>query len=155
MIWPKTVKIYTDGASRGNPGPASIGVSFQSLKDEEIFYLSESIGENTNNYAEYFALIRALQTAKSHNVENIWVRTDSEFMVKQLKGEYKVKADNIKPLHKEAYDLLVSFKKKKLEHVRREQNKRADELANKALDSLGSSGQAKATKLFNPFDDEF
>jgi ribonuclease HI len=154
MKWPKSVKIYTDGASRGNPGPASIGVSFNTIEDEEFFTLSEAIGDNTNNYAEYFAMVRALRTAKENKVDNVWVRTDSEFMVKQLKGEYKIKSEKIKPLYEEAFELLSSFKKKKLEHVRRELNKRADELANQALDKLGATARGPA-KLYNPFDDEF
>lgn len=150
MSWPKTLKIYTDGASRGNPGPSSIGVSFTNMKDEEVGTLSERIEDTTNNVAEYTALVKALEKAKDEGVENIWVCTDSEFMVKQLKGEYKVKSEHLKELHANAYKLLKSFTKVKLEHVPREKNKRADKLANLAL------GNATAgAKLVDVFDDDF
>lgn len=149
MSWPKAIKIYTDGASRGNPGPASIGVSFTTIKDEEIYFLSENIGDQTNNFAEYTALIRGLEVAKENGVEKVWVRTDSQLMVRQLLGEYKVKADGIKDLHSQAAGLLRSFEKVRLEHVPREKNKRADELANQALDN-----QFKDAKLFS-YDEDF
>lgn len=149
MKWPKTVKIYTDGASRGNPGPASIGVSFATTQDEEIFTLSEAIGDQTNNFAEYTALVRGLQVAKENKAENVWVRTDSQLMVRQISGEYKVKSDSIKGLHAEAIELLKIFEKVRIEHIPREQNKRADELANQALDN-----QFRGAKLFN-YDEDF
>ncbi len=144
--------MYTDGACRGNPGPSSIGVSFETLKNKEIDTLSERIEDTTNNVAEYTALIRGLETAQAENVENVWVRTDSELMVKQLKGEYKVKTPHIKELYDVAYTLLRSFKKVKLEHVRREYNKRADALANEAL---GSAKAGSSLKLTSIFDDDF
>ncbi len=150
MSWPKSLKIYTDGASRGNPGPSSIGVSFVTLKDEEVGTLSERIEDTTNNVAEYTALVRGLEKAKDEGVENVWVKTDSEFMVKQLKGEYKVKSEHLKGLHQSAYHLLKSFKKVKLEHIPREQNKRADKLANLALGSASAGA-----KLVDVFDDDF
>ncbi len=149
MSWPKAIKIYTDGASRGNPGPASIGVSFTTVKDEEISTLSEAIGDQTNNFAEYTALIRGLEVAKDNKVEKVWVRTDSQLMVRQLLGEYKVKAEGIKDLYAQAASLLKEFEKVRLEHVPREQNKRADELANQALDK-----QFKGAKLF-AYDEDF
>ena len=149
MSWPKAIKIYTDGASRGNPGPASIGVSFTTVKDEEISTLSEAIGDQTNNFAEYTALIRGLEVAKDNKVEKVWVRTDSQLMVRQLLGEYRVKADGIKDLYAQAASLLKEFEKVRLEHVPREQNKRADELANQALDK-----QFKGAKLF-AYDEDF
>lgn len=149
MKWPKTVKIYTDGASRGNPGPASIGVSFTTTQEEEIFTLSEALGNQTNNFAEYSALVRGLQVASENKVENIWVRTDSQLMVRQILGEYKVKSDSIKDLHAKATEILKNFEKVRIEHIPREQNKRADELANQALDN-----QFRGAKLFN-FDDDF
>lgn len=149
MSWPKTVKIYTDGASRGNPGPASIGVSFTDTKDVEIDTLSEAIGVQTNNFAEYTALVRGLTVALEKKVENIWIRTDSQLMVRQLEGQYKVKSDSIKQLYIDAVALLKQFEKVRIEHVLREKNKRADELANMALDK-----QFKNAKLFD-YDEEF
>lgn len=155
MAWPKTIKIYTDGASRGNPGPASVGVSFVTMEDEEFDTISEVLGEKTNNFAEYTALIMALKKALENKVENVWVRTDSQLMVKQLKGEYSVKAEQIKELYQNAFGLLKKFKKVKLEHVLRTENKRADELANYALDhKWDSSGSLDALKS-SLFDDEF
>lgn len=154
MSWPNSLKIYTDGACRGNPGPSSVGVSFSTLENQEIAFISEYIGETTNNVAEYTALLKALKKAKEEGVENIWVCTDSELMVKQLKGEYKVKADHIRTLHSEAFDLLKSFRKVKLEHVLREKNKRADALANQALDSL-SGLSLTSQKSDGLFDDDF
>jgi ribonuclease HI len=149
MKWPKAIKVYTDGACRGNPGPSSIGVSFTTTKDEEFFSLSEAIGTQTNNFAEYTAMVRALETAVENKVEKVWVRTDSQLMVRQLSGEYKVKSDSIKDLHAQASKLLEKFETVRIEHIPREQNKRADELANQALDK-----QFKGAKLFS-YDEDF
>ncbi|MES2767834.1 MAG: ribonuclease HI family protein [Bdellovibrionota bacterium] len=149
MKWPAAIKIYTDGASRGNPGPASIGVSFTTVKDEEVSTLSEAIGDQTNNFAEYTALIRGLEEAKVNKAEKIWIRTDSQLMVRQILGEYKVKSESIKDLHAQVIELLKFFEKVRVEHIPREQNKRADELANQALDK-----QFKGAKLF-AYDDDF
>lgn len=136
MKWPKTITIFTDGASRGNPGPSSIGVSFVNTKGEEVDTLSEFIGENTNNYAEYFAVIRGLKKALEQGVTQIHLKSDSQFLIKQLEGEYAVKSENIKGLYKETIELLSQFQTVHLEHIPRELNKRADKLANIALDTL-------------------
>lgn len=149
MKWPNAIKIYTDGASRGNPGPASIGVSFTTVKDEEISTLSEAIGDQTNNFAEYTALIRGLEVASENKVDKVWIRTDSQLMVRQILGEYKVKAEGIKDLYAQAVDLLKAFEKVRVEHIPREKNKRADELANQALDK-----QFKGAKLMD-YDEDF
>lgn len=149
MKWPRAIKIYTDGASRGNPGPASIGVSFTTVKDEEISTLSEAIGDQTNNFAEYTALVRGVETAKENKVEKVWIRTDSQLMVRQILGEYKVKSESIKDLHAQAVEILKFFEKVRIEHIPREQNKRADELANQALDN-----KYKGAKLMD-YDEDF
>lgn len=133
--WSKKIVMYTDGASRGNPGPAAIGVVLQTPTGKKIDEISENIGVQTNNYAEYFAVISGLKLALENKVSQIHVISDSEFLIKQLKGEYKVKSENIIPLYREAKDLLGEFKSVKLEHILREKNKEADKLANKALDS--------------------
>lgn len=127
------LKIYTDGASKGNPGRASIGVSV--LKDnQEVLTVSEAIGVQTNNFAEYTALIRALEVlSKQYKGESIEVYADSELMIKQLKGVYKVKNENIKPLYAQIQKLLPHFSSISFTHIRREFNGRADELANLAL----------------------
>lgn len=149
MKWPNAIKIYTDGASRGNPGPASIGVSFTTVKDEEVSTLSEAIGDQTNNFAEYTALVRGLEEAKANKVDKVWIRTDSQLMVRQVLGEYKVKSESIKDLHSQVIELLKTFEKVRVEHIPREKNKRADELANQALDK-----QFKGAKLFS-YDEDF
>jgi len=127
------VELYTDGASRGNPGPASVGASL--VQDgAEIATVSEAIGMQTNNYAEYSALIAGLQKASELKLQELVVKADSELMIKQLRGEYKVKNANIKPLFMKVIELAKNFKTITYTHVRREQNKRADQLANLALD---------------------
>ncbi len=128
--------IYTDGGARGNPGPAAIGVV---VGDKEY---GEAIGKTTNNIAEYSALIFALKKAKQligkekAKEADIEVRSDSELMVSQLNGEYKVKDEDLKPLFIEVWNLKQDFGSVIFKHVRREENKRADALVNRALDTL-------------------
>ena len=125
---------YVDGAARGNPGPAAAGVVFQ--KDgKNIKTLSIPIGNNTNNVAEYCALILALQEALMMGVTELHVFTDSELVTKQFNGEYKIKEPTLKALYRLADHLRGAFDKLKLAHVPREQNKLADAAANKALDA--------------------
>lgn len=126
--------IYTDGGSRGNPGPAALGAV---VGDREY---GEYLGEMTNNQAEYRAVIFALKKAKqlmgSKKAEDaeVEVRMDSELIVKQLNGEYKIKEPELQPLFVEVWNLRLDFKKVDFRHVRREQNKAADSLVNQALD---------------------
>lgn len=134
--WPTKVIIFTDGASRGNPGPASIGVHIISEGGEILGQIAEYIGTETNNVAEYTALVRALEVVRPHGVREITVRADSELMIRQLKGEYRVKAENLRPLFMRCMQLSQSFERVNFEHVRREANKVADGLANQALDLL-------------------
>jgi ribonuclease HI len=134
--WPQQIIIYTDGASRGNPGPASIGVWFTDLNSEPLFELGEKLGMQTNNFAEYTAVIRGLQFALDQGVTEVTLRSDSELMVKQVTGLYKVKSAVIVPLHTQVRGLVKKFKVVKFEHVRREFNKEADRIANEALDQL-------------------
>jgi ribonuclease HI len=129
----KRITAYTDGASRGNPGDAGIGIVFVDENGNVIREIAEYIGQTTNNIAEYTALITALKEAVEMGYEVIEIVSDSELMVKQLNGEYQVKNEGIKPLHKEASELLKEFKQYSIRHVRREQNKRADELANQGI----------------------
>ena len=134
--WPKEVLIYTDGASRGNPGMASGGLVVYNNKEvclyEEAFYL----GTKTNNFAEYSAVLRALNLSVANKVRKLTLKSDSEFLVKQLSGLYKVKSPNIKKLYEECKKGQNEIPDVKFQHVRREQNKRADELANLILDGL-------------------
>ena len=125
-------EIFSDGACSGNPGPAGIGVVIR--KDgKKVREVSEAIGQATNNIAEYKAFIRGLVEAKALGAEHVQLRTDSQLLFYQLKGEYKVKHANMKPLHEEALLLLKSFKKVECKVVPREENKDADLLATSAL----------------------
>jgi ribonuclease HI len=126
--------VFIDGASRGNPGPASIGAVFKNPKGEIVKTLSLKIGATTNNTAEYMALVLALQEALVLGVDELEVCSDSELLVKQCKGEYKVKEDSLKLLFLIAKQARQGFKNFTVRHVRREGNKLADAAANRALD---------------------
>jgi ribonuclease HI len=126
--------IYTDGCSKGNPGPAGIGVLIYKDGDRQsIIKLSDGIGVKTNNQAEYQALIRALEYAVSLKAEDVEINSDSELMVKQMNGSYRIKNAGIKPLYTEAKRLAGLIKKFSLRYIPREDNQGADKLANKAL----------------------
>lgn len=140
------LKIYTDGASRGNPGPAAIGIVFYNLDDEVVGEFNEFLGDQTNNFAEYMAVIRALELCKGNGVEEIDFYCDSQLLVKQMLGEYKVKAPQIKPLFDSAKNLSNEFSKVGFFHVRREFNKEADALANQALDADRLNNQRVANQ---------
>ena len=134
---PGTFVIYTDGASRGNPGLASIGAVVYAEEEGdlvEVATVSEPIGVDTNNVAEYKAVIEGLKAVAAFDPDRVTLRADSQLLIRQLKGEYRVKAANLKPLFIEAKRLVGSLGRVKLEHVPREQNKVADGLANAALD---------------------
>jgi UDP-N-acetylglucosamine 4-epimerase len=132
--WPREIVVFTDGACRGNPGPSSVGILVMDTKGNEVCEIGKTLGVQTNNYAEYKAVITALQVAAKNRVARITLRSDSELLIKQLNGIYAVKSDVIKPLYAEVKSLVRVFENIKFEHVRREYNKRADELANRALD---------------------
>ncbi len=126
--------LYCDGASRGNPGPAAIGYVLYEPTGAVAAELGGAIGETTNNVAEYQALIAGLEAALRLDVAALTVRLDSMLLVKQITGEYRVKAAHLKPLRREAGALLERFDDAVVEHVRREKNAVADALANEALD---------------------
>jgi ribonuclease HI len=128
-----------DGASRGNPGPASYAVVMRDPDGKIILELAKNIGRETNNVAEYFALLAALDYATSHNISALRIRSDSELLVRQMQGRYKVKSPDLKPLFERASKLARQITYFTIEHVRREQNTDADALANVALDSAGST----------------
>lgn len=136
------LQINTDGGSRGNPGPAAIGVVAKN-GDEVVFELSEKIGINTNNVAEYTAVIRSLETIRDQKIisEKIRYVLDSELIVRQITGKYKVKQPHLQTLRQDIVDLIKDLREKQFIHlmsfqsVRREYNKEADRLVNKALDS--------------------
>lgn len=124
--------IYTDGASRGNPGPGGIGIVIYDSDNRQVGKVSLSIGICTNNYAEYTALIRALKIAIYFKTRTLKIRTDSELIVKQMRGEYRVNNENIKSLYEEAVQLKKKINSCKIEHVTRNLNDKADFLAKKA-----------------------
>ena len=126
-----------DGASRGNPGPASYAVVIRDPSGKTILELAKNIGRETNNVAEYYALLAALDYATSHNVSSLRIRSDSELLVRQMQGRYKVKSADLKPLHELASKMAKQLGYFAIEHVRRELNRDADALANVALDQVG------------------
>jgi len=130
----KQLDIYTDGGSRGNPGPAGIGVVIMNSDGLVVEKISEYIGEATNNQAEYQALILGLQEARFFKARSVHCYLDSELVVKQLNGKYKVKNQNMKPLFSIVQSLIKNFEKARFKHIPREKNEQADELVNKALD---------------------
>lgn len=130
-----TTFIYCDGSSRGNPGPAAIGVSFQDNDGVEFFFLSEKIGNATNNVAEWQALYRGMEEAIKQNLQKIKFRLDSELVVKQMKGEYKVKNKDLLVFKNKCDSLRVSIPNFEIQYIPREQNTRADQLANLAQES--------------------
>ncbi|MDE0118927.1 MAG: ribonuclease HI family protein [Bdellovibrionales bacterium] len=137
--WPSEVLIHTDGASRGNPGAASAGLAVYDNGKICIYEEAFLLGTKTNNFAEYSAVLRALQLSSENKVKNLLLKSDSEFLVKQLSGLYKVKSPNIKKLYEECKKWEAEISQVKFQHVRREQNKRADELANLVLDGYDIS----------------
>lgn len=129
-----------DGGSRGNPGPAAYGVVISDAKGEVIARLKKYIGPNTNNVAEYFGLIAALDYAQTHGIRALRVESDSELLVKQMRGQYKVKSGDLRPLHERARKMAQAFESFRIDHVYREQNREADQLVNQALDETSRSG---------------
>ncbi|KUO51453.1 MAG: hypothetical protein APF76_13905 [Desulfitibacter sp. BRH_c19] len=129
------INVYTDGASRGNPGKAAIGVIIYDLYGQVLREENEFIGVATNNVAEYKAVIRGLEVSTELGATGVTLYADSQLLVRQLAGEYRVKNEGLKPLYQQAKELTKNFKKFKAIHIPREQNKEADKLANLALDS--------------------
>jgi ribonuclease HI len=123
-----------DGAARGNPGPASYGVVIRDGSGVLVAKLKKYIGRMTNNVAEYYGLIAALDYAESHGIRALRVESDSELMVKQMQGQYKVKSEDLRPLFERAKKMSLGFESFRIDHVYREQNREADALANEALD---------------------
>jgi len=128
-----SARVNVDGGSRGNPGPAGYGVRIE-LEDGRVEELKASIGVATNNVAEYSGLIAALTWASQNGVSRLHVRADSDLLVKQMRGEYKVKHPGLQPLFTRARALARQIGHVTFEHVRRELNKDADRLANEAMD---------------------
>ena len=128
--------IYTDGGSRGNPGPSGAGGIIINQEGFVIEEISEYLGRQTNNYAEYMALLLTLQRAVKLNIKSVKIFMDSELIVKQMKGEYKVKNESLKVINLQIVELLKLFENVTFTHVYREHNKHADSLVNKAIDKF-------------------
>ncbi len=126
------ITVYVDGAAKGNPGPAGIGVRLE-LQGIVLSEHSEYIGTATNNVAEYKALIYGLEIARRYRVTRVNAISDSELMVRQLNGEYKVKNENLLPLYRSARELAGSFEEFRIRHVSRTENQHADRLANQGI----------------------
>ncbi|MDD3905899.1 MAG: ribonuclease HI family protein [Candidatus Omnitrophica bacterium] len=129
----ETFFLYADGGARGNPGPAGIGAVIFDSKKKRVGEVYKYIGEATNNNAEYNALICGLEEARKLGADKIVINLDSELVVKQLSGEYKVKSVDIKPLFEKAVTALKHFGSFEIRHIDRSQNKEADKLVNKAI----------------------
>lgn len=128
-------KIYTDGGARGNPGKAGIGIVIEDKDGNTIKEISQYIGDQTNNVAEYKALNRGLEAALDLGIEKITCYLDSELVVKQIKKEYKVKNDGMILMYNMTAPLIKKFDDFEIVHIKRELNKRADKLVNQAIDS--------------------
>ena len=128
------IRAYIDGGARGNPGPAGYGVRIEDEGGNLIEELYQPLGVATNNVAEYNGLLAALRWAVDHGEREVHIRSDSELLVKQMRGEYKVKHPGLQPLYVRARLLAVEIGDVRFEHVRREFNKEADRLSNLGMD---------------------
>ncbi len=132
------LRLHVDGASRGNPGEAGFGVHVAADDGSEVASLYGYLGRATNNVAEYQALLHGLRFALDRGAREVEVFSDSELLVRQLAGRYRVKHPGLQPLFREARGLLARFESARVRHVPREQNREADALANRAVDTRAS-----------------
>jgi ribonuclease HI len=130
----KRTRLFVDGAARGNPGPAGAGAVILSPDGHVVAKLGKFLGDSTNNVAEYMGLILGLKRAKAMGIKELDVYSDSELMVRQLAGDYAVKAEHLRPLHDEARALLRGFAEVDVRHIPREENAQADLMSNRAID---------------------
>jgi ribonuclease HI len=128
------VRVYSDGAARGNPGLAGAGAVLVDTAGQVVDRLGKFLGTQTNNFAEYTGLLLGLRRARELGVQEVEVFADSELMIRQLNGRYQVKSASLRPLYEEALGLLGEFSRVKLVHVPREMNAAADEMSNRAID---------------------
>ena len=138
---------HIDGGARGNPGPSGYGVVIHDASGRKVAELSEYLGHHTNNYAEYQGLLAALRYARDHGIAALKVISDSELMVRQMKGVYKVKHPELKALHGEAQQLVRKLEHFEIRHALREHNQDADRLANQAMDRGRSGSKQSETAL--------
>ncbi len=135
----RSLRLFTDGAARGNPGPAGLGLVIEDSAGQRLWGGCRFIGTATNNQAEYLALIEGLQRVGEWRPDKLEVYLDSLLVVEQMRGHYRVKAVELKPLHRQAQALLAGFSDASIAHVRRENNRGADAMANKAIDEYSPS----------------
>jgi ribonuclease HI len=133
------LRLHVDGASRGNPGEAGFGVHVTGDDGGEVASLYGYLGHATNNVAEYQALLHGLRFALACGVPRVEVYSDSELLVRQIDGRYRVKSPGLLPLHREAKGLLARFERARVVHVPRERNREADALANQAVDERATN----------------
>lgn len=138
--------VYVDGAARGNPGPAAIGVLVLTRHGKRVAAFGEAIGETTNNYAEYTALIHALRLLSVFEVDRLRLFTDSELMAMQVKGEYRVKEKTLRSPYAQVMSMLRRYKDWDIAHIPREKNAEADTLANRALNEQALPADRAARK---------
>jgi ribonuclease HI len=136
---PAAWRANIDGGSRGNPGPAAYGVVMRDPRGEIVARLKKYIGRTSNNVAEYYGLIAALDYAQSNRIRALHVESDSELLVKQMRGQYKVKSADLQPLFERAKKMSQAFVSFQIRHVYREQNREADALANEAMDEVSGA----------------
>lgn len=141
---PAAHRANIDGGSRGNPGPSSYGVVVRDPRGEIVARLKKYIGRLTNNVAEYYGLIAALDFAQSNGIRALRVESDSDLLVKQMRGQYKVKSPDLQPLFERARKMSQALESFRIEHVYREQNREADALANEAMDEAEGKPVAPA-----------
>ncbi len=134
--------LWADGAARGNPGPAGVGIVLKTPDGEVLVAEGGFIGHATNNVAEYKALLLGLERALSRGVRHIEVRADSELLIKQLRGQYRMRSENLRPLYEQTLELLRKFETSRLVHVPRTQNAEADRFANLGIDQAKQAGKA-------------
>jgi ribonuclease HI len=135
-----------DGGSRGNPGPAAYGVVIRDAKGDVVARLKKYIGRMTNNVAEYYGLIAALDYVQSQGVKALRIESDSELLVKQMRGQYKVRSPELQPLFERARKMSQALESFRIDHVYREQNREADALANEAMDEVEGGAPPRSPK---------
>lgn len=152
LLWPSDpctqpqsggITAFCDGGARGNPGPSGFGVYIQDENGRKLAELSEFLGIRTNNFAEYSGLLAALEFALRYDHPRLRVISDSELMVKQIKGQYKVKSPDLRPLYDEAKRRIAGLESFQIQHVLRNKNKEADRLANQAMDQGMAQSMAR------------
>ena len=128
------MRVYSDGAARGNPGPAGAGAVLVEPTGQVVDRIGKYLGTQTNNFAEYMGLLLGLRRARDLGAHEVEVYADSELMIRQLSGRYQVKSPTLRPLYEEVLEILNGFSRVKLVHVPREMNSAADEMSNRAID---------------------